>query len=201
MRFFKGHGGGQRPRKQSESRGKIVCLTEGENRPHLTRRRRQNTLGDFDFTELWVAAGSDGSTCFSEFGVPFRGNSSVGRAPPCQGGGRRFESGFPLFAANTGEARVGFRRGLPFLYPAPWPSGKAEDCKSSIVGSIPTGASLLLAADEAVQKKQESQEGKRGDSEKGSLPYIRRNFLPLLRFGRGAWILRFRVHEYVGPLG
>ena len=24
------------------------------------------------------------------------GNSSVGRAPPCQGGGRRFESGFPL---------------------------------------------------------------------------------------------------------
>ena len=25
------------------------------------------------------------------------GNSSVGRAPPCQGGGRRFESGFPLW--------------------------------------------------------------------------------------------------------
>ncbi len=30
--------------------------------------------------------------------------------------------------------------GSPFLL-APWPSGKAEDCKSSIVGSIPTGAS------------------------------------------------------------
>ena len=74
----------------------------------------------------------------------FCGNSSVGRAPPCQGGGRRFESGFPLFDLGSSAAAAG----LPSLSSrgtrrqAPWPSGKAEDCKSSIPGSNPGGASI-----------------------------------------------------------
>ena len=32
----------------------------------------------------------------STFVIPLRGNSSVGRARPCQGRGREFESRFPL---------------------------------------------------------------------------------------------------------
>ena len=36
-----------------------------------------------------------------------RGNSSVGRAQPCQGWGRGFESRFPL---SVGQARVGVWR-------------------------------------------------------------------------------------------
>jgi hypothetical protein len=53
------------------------------------------------------------------------GNSSVGRARPCQGRGRRFESGFPLH----------------FL--AEWQSGHAPDCKSVYRGSTPRSASIF----------------------------------------------------------
>ena len=42
-----------------------------------------------------------------------------GRASPCQGEGRGFESRLPLH----------------FLYLAAWPSGKAEVCKTFITGS------------------------------------------------------------------
>ena len=50
-----------------------------------------------------------------------RGSSSVGRAQPCQGWGREFESHFPLYMAE-------------------WQNGDAMACKAINVGSIPTSA-------------------------------------------------------------
>ena len=38
----------------------------------------------------------------------FRGNSSVGRARPCQGRGREFESRFPLQVSRRNPVRRGF---------------------------------------------------------------------------------------------
>ena len=98
-----------------------------------------------------------------------RGNSSVGRARPCQGRGRGFESLFPLqiFNARVLIARVqtGPARGALLFpgcicraacaglhsrsmlwnnadrHPAGWQSGYAADCKSAYAGSIPTSAS------------------------------------------------------------
>jgi hypothetical protein len=40
--------------------------------------------------------------------LPFSGNSSVGRARPCQGRGREFESRFPLQIHQTSVANRGF---------------------------------------------------------------------------------------------
>ena len=40
----------------------------------------------------------------STFAFPLRGNSSVGRARPCQGRGREFESRFPLKKKSLGSA-------------------------------------------------------------------------------------------------
>lgn len=51
------------------------------------------------------------------------GNSSVGRAQPCQGWGREFESRFPLNYLTAG-----------------WQSGYAAACKAVDAGSIPTPA-------------------------------------------------------------
>ena len=56
------------------------------------------------------------------------GFSSFGRAPPCQGGGGGFEPRNPL------QRRVR-NTSYPFLQKrnmAPWPSGKAKVCKTSI---------------------------------------------------------------------
>lgn len=50
------------------------------------------------------------------------GNSSVGRAQPCQGWGREFESRFPLKCM------------------AEWQSGYASACKAADTGSIPVSA-------------------------------------------------------------
>ena len=50
----------------------------------------------------------------------FCGSSSAGRAQPCQGWGREFESHFPLKAE--------------------WQNGDAMACKAINVGSIPTSA-------------------------------------------------------------
>ncbi len=63
------------------------------------------------------------------------GNSSVGRARPCQGRGREFESRFPLHVLH--ECRKTFR------FEAGWQSGHAADCKSVYAGSIPTSASTI----------------------------------------------------------
>ena len=57
-----------------------------------------------------------------------RGNSSSGRARPCQGRGSEFEPRFPLH----------------ILIVAEWQSGYAADCKSVYAGSIPTSASIKL---------------------------------------------------------
>src|SRR5437763_16783872 len=43
-----------------------------------------------------------------------RGNSSVGRAQPCQGWGRGFESRFPLW--KVGKLNVGKLEGITFLH-------------------------------------------------------------------------------------
>ena len=76
------------------------------------------------------------------------GNSSVGRARPCQGRGREFESRFPLqfMKPRTVEASV-FRAfgGLPTAHAAAmarWQSGHAAACKAAYAGSIPTLASI-----------------------------------------------------------
>ena len=55
------------------------------------------------------------------------GNSSVGRAQPCQGWGREFESRFPLSFFQV-TCRPG------------WQSGYAAACKAVDAGSIPTPA-------------------------------------------------------------
>ncbi len=71
------------------------------------------------------------------------GNSSVGRAQPCQGWGREFESRFPLQSCSPRP------RPLPgFLLfgqcphsVAEWQSGYAAACKAVYLGSIPGSAS------------------------------------------------------------
>ncbi len=94
-----------------------------------------------------------------------RGNSSVGRARPCQGRGREFESRFPLQVQHlpgysgvlflSVQHRSVFRWGfigasghgssrsftINAASPAWWQSGHVADCKSAYAGSIPTQAS------------------------------------------------------------
>ncbi len=57
------------------------------------------------------------------------GSSSVGRAIPCQGIGREFESRLPLQFGH-------------FIPVAGWQSGNAAACKAVNVGSIPAPAFL-----------------------------------------------------------
>src|SRR5579864_3963995 len=92
--------------------------------------------------------------------VGSRGNSSVGRARPCQGRGREFESRFPLHfssakagAATPPRRKTSARRGFLFFAEgvatlsqaidaeAGWQSGHAAACKAVYAGSIPTLAS------------------------------------------------------------
>ena len=77
------------------------------------------------------------------------GNSSVGRAQPCQGWGRQFESGFPL---QTGDMEPRLYAGAFLsarrvcLYPlAGWQSGYAAACKAVDAGSIPASASIFFS--------------------------------------------------------
>src|SRR3990167_11076355 len=61
------------------------------------------------------------------------GNSSVGRAQPCQGWGREFESRFTL--------KISLRKILGFFsFMAGWQSGYAAACKAVYAGSIPASA-------------------------------------------------------------
>src|SRR5690554_7804431 len=71
--------------------------------------------------------------------LTFSGNSSVGRARPCQGRGREFESRFPLHIQLCCSSSTA----APFE--AGWQSGHAADCKSVNAGSIPTSASSIKA--------------------------------------------------------
>ncbi len=68
------------------------------------------------------------------------GNSSVGRAVPCQGTGRRFEPAFPLqiLPPLTDVLRTS-PSGVANA--ARWQSGHAAACKAVYAGSIPTLAS------------------------------------------------------------
>jgi hypothetical protein len=71
------------------------------------------------------------------------GNSSVGRAQPCQGWGREFESRFPLqiYFAKTPATTGVFGLGAIPRSMAEWQSGYAAACKAVYLGSIPGSAS------------------------------------------------------------
>ena len=83
-----------------------------------------------------------------------RGNSSVGRAQPCQGWGREFESRFPLQTHGRNPAQAGFAFRPAFLAPtlrrnfidsaAGWQSGYAAACKAVYARSIRVPASNLF---------------------------------------------------------
>merc|ERR1712146_625040 len=89
------------------------------------------------------------------------GNSSVGRAQPCQGWGREFESRFPLqFQVSQcppESTKIRFLRS----FPARWQSGYAADCNSVYAGSIPTRASISFPLFTAKKKKYEQNKNKR----------------------------------------
>ena len=63
------------------------------------------------------------------------GRSSAGRAPPCQGGCREFESRRPL--ARHCQARI-LRN---HAYTVGWPRGEAAACKAVYTGSNPVSTS------------------------------------------------------------
>jgi hypothetical protein len=71
---------------------------------------------------------------------PNCGNSSVGRARPCQGRGREFESRFPLHSKITYTIKILLLK-CNVVFPAGWQSGYAAACKAVDAGSIPTPAS------------------------------------------------------------
>lgn len=70
------------------------------------------------------------------------GNSSVGRAQPCQGWGREFESRFPLQIVRLNLSHILVI--LANLLQAGWQSGYAAACKAVDAGSIPTPASISI---------------------------------------------------------
>src|SRR5918995_1576858 len=74
---------------------------------------------------------------------PLRGNSSVGRAQPCQGWGRGFESRFPLVEGWHAPGLVEYRTGTwnSKGYGAGWSSLVARRAHNpEVVGSNPTPA-------------------------------------------------------------
>ena len=93
---------------------------------------------------------------FRKMTEPECGNSSVGRARPCQGRGREFESRFPLqifrhksHLSSPDEYRSCKScsgivwKGENTRDLAGWQSGHAADCNSVYAGSIPTPASII----------------------------------------------------------
>src|SRR5438552_4169988 len=76
------------------------------------------------------------------------GSGSVGRASPCQGEGRGFESRLPLhFFAQSIVARRATGRPREAAEPVPAPSsnGRTADFESVNRGSIPRGAATLFS--------------------------------------------------------
>jgi hypothetical protein len=80
-------------------------------------------------------------------GALFCGNSSAGRARPCQGRGREFESRFPLqnLEAPVFPGFLYFERvkKVNLVSLAEWQSGYAAVCKTVYLGSIPGSASNI----------------------------------------------------------
>ena len=76
--------------------------------------------------------------CLLENPIQPSGNSSVGRAQPCQGWGREFESRFPLQTPHRSTTACLHR----LMVRAEWQSGHAAACKAVYAGSIPTSASI-----------------------------------------------------------
>ena len=94
-----------------------------------TESRRTPTTNDL------LDSGSFVSTILALSG----GNSSVGRAQPCQGWGREFESRFPLQTLHQSASSQRCR----LVARAEWQSGHAAACKAVYAGSIPTSASIF----------------------------------------------------------
>ncbi len=70
------------------------------------------------------------------------GRSSVGRASPCQGEGRRFESGRPLRGNGAPDLASGaLFRMMREHHPVGWPRGEATACKAVYTGSNPVPTS------------------------------------------------------------
>ena len=65
------------------------------------------------------------------------GRSAAGSAPPCQGGGRGFESRRPLGGVDSN------------LFTVEWPRGEATACKAVYTGSNPVPTSARLAQRES----------------------------------------------------
>ena len=76
------------------------------------------------------------NTCKAAHASQQCGRSSAGRAPPCQGGCREFESRRPL--ARHCQARI-LRNPA---YTVGWPRGEAAACKAVYTGSNPVPTSV-----------------------------------------------------------
>ena len=66
-----------------------------------------------------------------------RGRSSVGRASPCQGEGRQFESGRPLHENRPGPSLGGLRfsvRGMRYYEIVTIVGGREDNCLEAIYG-------------------------------------------------------------------
>src|SRR5205823_4056178 len=76
------------------------------------------------------------------------GRSSAGRAPPCQGGCREFESRRPLAGHCHGNGHLDAR---DVAYTVGWPRGEAAACKAVYTGSnpVPTSVKTLVPPVEA----------------------------------------------------
>ena len=117
------------------------------------RKRRRFRMRSRNRRSARRAAGVDSPRAFRMMRVP-RGNSSVGRARPCQGRGREFESRFPLQFAQSrprasGPCRLSCNSRSHATDPvsmARWQSGHAAACKAVYAGSIPTLASMLTCS-------------------------------------------------------
>ena len=129
--------------KQHRSTGRIRGRRSAGPRP-FTRRCtaadiRLLAAADTALDDLplpLLDSGSSVSTIRSLSG----GNSSVGRAQPCQGWGREFESRFPLQTPHRSTTACTCLHRL--MVRAEWQSGHAAACKAVYAGSIPTSASI-----------------------------------------------------------
>ena len=116
--------------------GSEIDLSSNPTDGQIFPARRSETGTDLRLASL--DSRSPGSKIPSSPG----GNSSVGRAQPCQGWGREFESRFPLQAPHR-STTARLRR---LMLRAEWQSGHAAACKAVYAGSIPTSASISLAS-------------------------------------------------------
>ena len=95
---------------------------------------------------------------FALYLQPRRGNSSVGRARPCQGRGRGSESRFPLKTTKPGALHRAFlvsgRRKLAFVRPDAGKAPAASAARLRCFDIPPQGCAKPLAAEQIPQAAQ-----------------------------------------------